>query len=191
MILDSSFYLNENVLDIAKKLLGKYLCTNIDNKLTSGKIIEVEAYRGAFDKASHAYNNRRTKRTEVMFEKGGVAYIYLCYGMHHLLNVVTNKSGIPDAVLIRAIEPDTGINIILKRRNKKNLDKTLCSGPGTLSKALGITKKLNNISFTSDKIWIEDRTILVEDSKILSLKRIGIDYAKEDKDLLYRFKIKD
>ena len=120
--LQADFYQREDVLLISRELLGKVLCTNFYGKLTSGIIVETEAYAGVTDKASHAYGGRRTKRTETMYASGGTAYVYLCYGIHHLFNIVTNKENIPHAVLIRSIQPRDGIEIMLQRRNKKKVD---------------------------------------------------------------------
>jgi len=119
-----SFYLRNDVLKIAKELLGKVLVTNWDNEFTSGRIVETEAYAGETDKASHA-SKGRTARTDVMFNEGGKAYVYLCYGVHQMFNIVTNKEGVPDAVLIRAVAPIDGIDIMLKRTGKKKLDEYL------------------------------------------------------------------
>lgn len=180
--LDKNYFLHHNVIELGRSLIGKYLitCLGPDNIPTGGMIIEAESYKGAEDKASHAYNNRRTKRTETMFAEGGVAYVYLCYGMHHLFNVVTNREGTPDAVLIRAIKPEIGINLMLKRRNKTKVDKTLTNGPGTVCQALGIKKEHNGMSLLGKHIWIEDRGIFIPDDQILATPRIGIDYAEED-----------
>lgn len=115
----ASFYDRTDVLQIARELLGKILVTNWNSVITSGRIVECEAYNGVIDKASHAYKGRRTARNDVMYEKAGTAYVYICYGIHHLFNVVTNKKGIPHAILIRAVEPVEGISEMLKRRNKK------------------------------------------------------------------------
>jgi len=189
--LKSAFYLNENVLEISKALLGKKLCTQFDEAYTSGIIIETEAYAGITDKASHAYGGRRTQRTQTMYMKGGVAYIYLCYGMHHLFNIVTNQKDIPNAVLIRALLPVDGITTMLKRRKKNKLDKTLSSGPGSLCQALGITVHSDGTRLDSDKIWIENTTIDLKDYKITSSPRIGIAYAKEHALLPWRFCLKN
>ncbi|HUP12876.1 MAG TPA: DNA-3-methyladenine glycosylase, partial [Niastella sp.] len=136
--LDPGFYDRADVVKIAKELIGKVLVTKLDGIITSGRIVETEAYAGAIDRASHAFGNRRTNRTEVMFQAGGMAYVYLCYGIHHLFNVVTNKEDVPHAVLIRAIDPIHGINTMLARTGKKVADYTLTKGPGNVSKALGI-----------------------------------------------------
>jgi len=187
---DPDFYLNDDVVDIAKKLLGKYLFTKIDNKITGGMIVETEAYKAFTDKASHAYLGKKTKRNEQMFNMGGIAYVYICYGIHALLNVVTNKKDIPDGVLIRAIEPKFGIETMLERRNKLYCDRTLAAGPGSLTKALGITKKINGTSYTSNIIWIEDRNIIISKKNIHHSTRVGVEYAKEDAKLKWRFRIK-
>ena len=176
---------------LSKELLGKVLVTNIDGVITSGIIVETEAYKGVIDKASHAYNERRTKRTEIMYGDGGSAYVYLCYGIHHLFNVVTNKKNIPHAILIRALEPLEGIDEMIKRRGKEKLDYTLTKGPGSLSQALGIHTSHSGHSLASDKIWIEDRGIKIPSTKIKATKRIGVDYAGKDALLPYRFILKD
>lgn len=188
--LNKNFYLRNDVVQISRELLGKYLCTNINGTLTNGIIIETEAYEGITDKASHAYNNRRTNRTEIMYAEGGVAYVYLCYGMHSLFNIVTNKKDIPHAILIRAVYPNEGIDIMIKRRNKNKLDKTLTSGPGSMAKALGIEVKHSGVSLLDKTIWIEDKGLSISEKDITITKRIGIDYAKEDALLPYRFLIK-
>ena len=138
--LKQSFYLNQNVIDVSRNLLGKVLVTNIDSNLTSGVIVETEAYAGIDDKASHAYNNKRTQRTETMYQKGGIAYVYLCYGMYYLFNVITNIEDVPHAVLIRAVEPLKGIDIMKDRRKIKGNKYNLTNGPGKLSIAFGIDK---------------------------------------------------
>ena len=185
------FYQQEDVLTISKKLLGKVLCTKFDSNLTSGIIVEIEAYAGETDRASHAYNGRRTRRTDVMYAAGGTAYIYLCYGIHHLFNVVTNRDGIPHAILIRAIEPLEGIDIMLKRRNMKKLLPRLTAGPGILSQALGISIYNSGISLLDNQIWIEDNSnnSPIGDFKIISSPRVGCEYAEEDANNPWRFRI--
>jgi DNA-3-methyladenine glycosylase len=197
MKLEKDYYLSENVVALSRDLLGKYLCTRFDGKLTSGIITETEAYAGEIDKASHAYGNRRTKRTEIMFADGGVCYVYLCYGIHHLFNIVTNYRGVPHAILVRAIKPAEGIKTILKRRNipaEKNLEaqvdnnhKKISGGPGTVSQALGIRTEHTGIDLTGNKIWIEDRGFKVNNRNITVGPRVGVDYAGEDAKLPYRF----
>jgi len=191
MKLPKTYYLNDDVLFLAKDLIGKVLYTNINGVTTAGVITETEAYKGISDKASHAYNNRRTTRTETMFAEGGVSYVYLIYGMYHLFNVVTNKKGVPDAVLIRAIIPFENEKQILNRRNAKKYHKNLLNGPGKLTIGLGISKKHNNVDLTSNQIWIEDQQIKIDECKIKTTPRIGVDYAQEDALLSYRFVAED
>ncbi len=189
--LSNSFYTNQDVLSISKALLGKFLVTKLNsNTITSGMIVETEAYRGPEDKASHAYGNRRTVRTETMYCHGGCAYIYLCYGMHNLFNIVTAIKDIPHAVLIRAIEPIDGIPVMLKRRHLTNICPNLTAGPGSLTKALGITVEHDKMDLCGEKIWLEDRGIKISASQIETGPRVGIAYAKEHAKLPWRFKIK-
>ena len=185
------FYQRSNVLTIAKELLGKVLVTKWDGIETSGRIVEVEAYNGIIDKASHASGGRRTQRNEVMYGKGGVAYVYLCYGIHHLFNVVTNEQETPHAILIRALEPLKGIDTMLKRTNKKQLDRTLTRGPGNVSKALGISFKLHSgHSLLSKELFIAADNFVLNKKDLASSPRIGVDYAGDDANLPYRFYIK-
>jgi len=189
--LKEGFYQRADVVQISKELLGKYLMTHVNGQTTGGIITETEAYAGIRDQASHAYGDRRTSRTEIMYNKGGVAYVYLCYGIHHLFNVVTNKEGTPHAVLIRAIKPMDGMEIILKRIGVDGKSKTaVANGPGTVSKALGIHTRDSGIVLSGDRIWIEDRGVVVESSNIIAGPRIGVDYAGEDAKLPYRFRIR-
>ena len=189
--LNVDFYQRSNVIVIAKELLGKILVTKWDGIETSGRIVEVEAYNGIIDKASHAAGGRRTKRNEVMYGKGGVSYVYLCYGIHHLFNVVTNKPATPHAILVRALEPVKGIDIMLERTGKKKLDNTLTKGPGNVSKALGISfKQHSGLSLLSKELFIAEDDFLLNRKDIVSSPRIGVDYAGEDAKLPYRFFIK-
>jgi DNA-3-methyladenine glycosylase len=188
--LSASFYRRQDVFEVAQDLIGKVLCSKLSNEpLCSGKIVEVEAYFAPEDKASHAFDNKRTPRTETMFAAGGVGYVYVCYGVHHLFNVVTNEEDIPHAVLIRALEPIEGVETMLKRRKKDTLDTKLTSGPGALAQALGITKKMNGISLQSSQLWIEDRNLKVKD--IVATERVGIDYAQEFANKPWRFYLLD
>lgn len=191
-ILPYSFYRHDNVVQISRDLIGKVLCTNIEGSvLTSGIITETEAYRGRDDKACHAHG-KRTERTEVMYHNGGKAYVYLCYGIHHLFNIVTNVEGLADAVLIRAIQPLDGIDAMLERRGKDTLSPELTAGPGRLSQALGITTDYYGADLTSkNSIWIEDHGQTVSDDQIESSPRVGVDYAGEDAKRLWRFFLKD
>ncbi|MDR3285987.1 MAG: DNA-3-methyladenine glycosylase [Prevotellaceae bacterium] len=187
MKLNADFYTRDNVVQISKDLLGKTLCTNINGTLTEAVITETEAYAGVTDKASHAYKGRRTKRTEIMFWQGGYAYVYLCYGMYSLFNVVTNVEGVPHAVLIRGAVALNGTEIMLQRTKKKKLTNDLLIGPGKLSKAMGLHFSLTGTSLFGDTVWIEDRGIFIPQQHIIATPRIGIDYAQEDALLPYRF----
>jgi len=185
--LPDTFYDRANVVTIARELLGKVLVTEFGGQRTSGRIVEVEAYNGVVDRASHAWNGRRTKRTEVMFGAGGRAYVYLIYGIHHLFNVVTNRSGVPHAVLVRALEPLEGIPVMLERVGKPRLDHTLTRGPGNLSRALGLLTTHTGVTLSGGEIWIGDDGTRVPRSRIVVTPRIGVDYAGPDAELPYRF----
>lgn len=184
-----SFYLQNDVLKIAKELLGKVLVTKWNNEYTSGRIVETEAYAGETDKASHA-SKGRTARTEVMFNEGGKAYIYLCYGIHQMFNIVTNKEGVPDAVLVRGVEPIDGIDIMLKRTGKKKPDETLTRGPGNVGKAFGFHTSQCGLLLNSDDLYVADDGFKVLKSDIITSPRIGVDYAGKHAELHYRFFIK-
>lgn len=184
------FYLSEDVTALSQSLLGKYLVTELNGQRTAGMIVETEAYRGTTDKASHAYNNRRTSRTETMYQQGGVGYIYLCYGIHHLFNIVTASENIPHAILIRAIEPKEGLSSMLKRRKMTTIEYRLCSGPGTLTQALGITIQLDGCCLNTGPIGVEDHGIHFSNNEIIASPRVGIAYAQEHALLPWRFRIK-
>lgn len=188
MKLTRDFYLRDDVVEVSTDLLGKVLCTNLCGELTRAVITETEAYAGVTDKASHAYGNRRTKRTEPLYGPGGSAYVYLCYGLHHLFNVVTNERGIPHAVLIRAGAALEGTDVMLRRRQKDSVDKTLLAGPGSFAKALGITTEHTGLSLLGSRIWIEDRGIEIGDETVVVGPRVGIDYAGDDAQRPYRFR---
>ena len=190
MVLTESFYVREDVVQIARELLGKLLVTNINGTRTTGIIVETEAYAGPTDKASHAYGGRRTARTEVMYSRGGLAYVYLCYGIHHLFNVVTYVAGIPHAVLVRAIEPVDGVDTMLIRRKKPGLTPSVTAGPGALSQALGITTAHTGTSLLGPELFIEEG-VVVSKGDIVAATRVGVAYAGEDAYLPYRFYIKN
>ncbi|MEQ8523641.1 DNA-3-methyladenine glycosylase [Gracilimonas sp.] len=189
--LPRSFYERDDVVQISKELIGKVICTNFDGVLTKGIIAETEAYNGRTDRACHAYPDVRTARTETIYGPPGYAYIYLCYGIHHLFNVVTNKEGLADAILIRAIKPVEGEDVMVQRRGREKLQPVITNGPGKLSQALGITTSNNESDLLGDIIWIEDRGIKFEEEEIASSPRIGVDYAGEDAKLPWRFTIRD
>ena len=188
MILNRDFYIKDGVT-LAKDLLGKILVKGIDGVLYKGRIVETEAYMGVIDKACHSYNNRRTKRTEAMYREGGYSYIYLIYGMYYCFNVTASIKDNPEAVLIRALEPLDNKDLMLKIRKVKR-EKDIANGPGKLTKALGITSDDNNMDLTLGKnIWIEDDRYIP--NKITATTRVGIDYAEEFKDKLWRFYISE
>ena len=190
MKLPLSYYLHQDVLFLAKDLLGKVLFTQIDGQVTAGVIVETEAYFGEIDKASHAYGGRRTKRTEIMYSEGGVSYVYLCYGIHHLFNIVTSAKNEPHAVLIRAIEPLIGKEIIELRRNMPITKSAISSGPGSAAKALGIDKTFNQKDLGGEEIWVEDHGIRYSENDIAATPRVGVAYAQEDAFLPWRFFVK-
>jgi DNA-3-methyladenine glycosylase len=190
MKLSTDFYLQEDVVSLARQLIGKVLFTNIDHQITAGIITETEAYAGVTDKASHAYGGKRTKRTETMFAEGGISYVYLCYGMYDLFNVVTNKADIPHAILVRSIIPYEGLKIMADRRGADKILPKHVDGPGKLTKALAISRELNGINLWSNTIWIEDKNIQIDEREIVTDTRIGIAYAQEDALLPYRFFLK-
>ena len=188
--LPRSFYLRDDVVAVSRDLLGKVLCTEIHGEHTAVVITETEAYAGVTDRASHAFGDRRTPRTEPMYGPGGTAYVYLCYGIHHLFNVVSNQSGVPHAILVRAGEAHSGLEIMLERRGKSGPDRSLLAGPGSLAQALGITTALTGSSLLDGPIRIEDHGLRVDAAKISVGPRVGIDYAAEDAARPYRFRLR-
>ena len=188
--LPRDFYTRPNVLHVARDLLGKLLVVPHRNgKRVSGRIVEVEAYRGPQDRAAHSYGGRRTKRTEPMYGVGGTAYVFFVYGMYYQFNVVTNVVDAPQAVLIRAVEPVEGIELMRKRRSSPT-EHNLTNGPGKLCIALNIDRRLDGKDLLGNKVWLEEG-VKVPRSRIMSGPRIGIDYAAEWKDKPWRFWIKD
>ncbi|MBC8047459.1 MAG: DNA-3-methyladenine glycosylase [Fimbriimonadaceae bacterium] len=190
MKLNKEFYIRTDTVKIARELLGKKLVSNINGKLTSGIICETEAYCGPEDRGCHAYNGRFTDRTKIMYAEGGVTYVYICYGIHNLFNVITHGENNPHAILIRAIEPVDGIEFILERR-KGNIFKTsLGAGPGLVSQCLGFTTKHTGISLTGEKIWIEDAE-LIPQKNIIESARVGMNFEGRYKLIPWRFRIKN
>jgi DNA-3-methyladenine glycosylase len=185
-----TFYNRSDVITIARELLGKILVTKFEGKYTSGRIVETEAYVAFVDKASHAFGGRRTARNEHMYAAAGTAYVYICYGMHQMINVVTNKEGIPDAVLIRSLEPLEGIATMLERSGKLQPDYTVTRGPGNVGKALGIFKQHSGLSLLSDELHIVDDGTTYFPEQIGVSKRIGVESAGPDGLLPYRFYVK-
>ena len=189
MKLPESFYQRSNVVKIARELLGKGLFTRIEHTVTGGMIVETEAYSWK-ERGCHAYRARKTQRNAVMFGKGGHSYVYLCYGMHNLFNIVTNEQDAADAILIRAIEPVEGIEEMKRRRGPLTSSFHLTSGPGKLTKALGIDRKWNGKYLLGNEIWVEDFGRNFPKKDIEASHRIGIDYAGEDAKLPWRFTVK-
>ncbi len=184
------FYRREDVWLIARELLGRVLFTSIAGELTAGRIVETEAYAGPEDRGSHAYNNRRTARNEMMYSEGGVVYMYICYGIHDMLNIVTGAEGFSHAILIRATEPVVGIDIMRRRRNLYNADYRLCQGPGALSQAFGLNKTFNGKSLTGDAIWIKDSGTTFNDDNITSSGRVGMNFDGPYKTIPWRYYVK-
>ncbi|MGF7186650.1 DNA-3-methyladenine glycosylase [Desulfitispora alkaliphila] len=188
--LDFDFY-KQDALTVAKALLGKVLVRNLNGVEISGKIVETEAYIGPEDKGCHAYQSKRTKRTEAMFNNGGHAYVYLIYGMYYCFNVVTNVLEKPEAVLVRAVEPVAGIDIIKENRKiKSNKLENLTNGPGKLCKAMKIDKNFNNYNLIKGEDLFIRNYGSNQNLDIVTAKRINIDYAEEYKDKPWRFYLK-
>ena len=190
MKLPREFYTRPDVLEIARDLLGKKLVVPSRNgSRVAGLIVETEAYRGPQDRASHAYNGRRTRRTETMYGVGGTAYVYFVYGMYNQFNVVTNVTDIPHAVLVRAVEPVEGLDIVRRRRTGRS-EYELTSGPGRLCLAMGIDRRLDNADLLGNRVWIEDG-ISISPRQIARGPRVGIDYAEEWVTKPWRFWVRD
>lgn len=185
-----SFYNRTDVVQIAKEMLGKIVVTHINGRFTSGRIVETEAYVAVTDKASHSFGGRRTSRNEHMYSPAGTAYIYVCYGVHQMLNVVTNEENIPDAVLIRGVEPIEGVDVMLERTGKPIFDHTLSRGPGNVGKALGIFKHHSGLHLTDHDIYLVDDGYVFDENEIGISKRIGVESAGKDALLPYRFYVK-
>lgn len=186
-MLPESFYQRTNVEAIARELLGKALYSRVNKKVTGGMIVETEAYSQK-EKGCHAFKGK-TERNKIMFETGGFAYVYLCYGIYNLFNVVTNTEGLADAVLIRALQPLEGEELMMKRMKTISIER-ITSGPGKLTDALGIDRSFNGKYLLSNDVWLEDNGKLISGKNIIASKRIGIDYAGKDALLPWRFTIK-
>lgn len=189
MKLSREYYLCDDVVDVARSLLGRVLCTRIGGRLAAAVITETEAYNGTGDRASHAFGGRRTQRTEPMFAAGGIAYVYLCYGLHHLFNVVVGSHDQPLAVLVRAGLPARGLDIMQQRRGRTVEPARALTGPGVLSQALGITTAMSGISLLGNRVWIEDRGMVPRPEDIVVGPRVGVAYAQQDALLPYRFRL--
>lgn len=191
--LQRDYFLGNNVIEIAEDLIGKLLVTNINGELCAGRIVETEAYKAPEDKACHAWNNRRTPRTEIMFGEGGHAYVYLCYGMHHLFNVVTGPAESAHAILVRALEPVANTACMLRRRKMDRIQKRLTAGPAVLTQAMGITTADNGTCLYAPEshIWIADDGFNTAKPGVERSPRIGVDYAGECAAWEWRFTLKN
>jgi DNA-3-methyladenine glycosylase len=183
-----SYYRHDDVVSISRDLLGKPLYTRIGGVITGGIIVETEAYRGPEDRGSHAWNGKRTARNDIMYSAGGVVYMYVCYGIHDMLNIVTGDEGISHAVLIRALEPTTGTAEMERRRGISDAGR-LCKGPGALAKSLGLTRLHNGASLQGDTIWIGEHASLPEPA-VVSSARIGLNIEGPYLDIPWRFFVK-
>ncbi|AYA38411.1 DNA-3-methyladenine glycosylase [Hymenobacter oligotrophus] len=190
MKLTHDYYRQPDVVALARDMLGKYLFSCIDGVLTGGRIVETEAYAHIGDQACHSHLGRFTKRTSVMYEAGGVAYVYLIYGRYALFNIITNEAGKADAVLIRGIEPTEGVAEMQLRRGITSATPKLTAGPGLLTQALGISTKHYGTDLTGNLIWLEDLGEQVPDEQVVVSPRVGIDYAGDDAALPWRFRIR-
>jgi DNA-3-methyladenine glycosylase len=190
MRLPLTFYQQEDVVSVASQLLGKYVYSQIDGKITGGIIVETEAYRGPDDRGSHAYNDKKTARNQMMYQAGGLAYMYICYGIHDMLNIVTGAEGMSHAVLIRALIPQTGLGEMRIRRNIFDEDKRLCQGPGALTKALGLIKLHNGYDLQGDVIWLKDRGLTYNENDIIASPRVGMNFDGPYKTIPWRFYVK-
>ena len=190
-IIGPAFYRRASPVVVARELLGMVLVSEVDDVRTAGRIVETEAYAQEGDRACHSHMGRFTERTRVMYEAGGVAYVYLVYGLHTLFNIVTNEAGRADAVLIRAVEPVEGVEAMLRRRGLREMARNLTAGPGLLAQALGIGKRHYGLDLTvGEELWVEDRGGRIPDEDIIASPRVGVDYAGEDALLPWRFRVR-
>ncbi|HEY1007175.1 MAG TPA: DNA-3-methyladenine glycosylase [Sphingobacteriaceae bacterium] len=190
MVLPQSYYLNGDVVALARDLIGKQLFVRTEDVLTGGIIVETEAYRGPEDTGAHSYNHRRTARNDIMYSDGGVVYMYICYGIHDMLNIVTGPADRAHAILIRALQPTTGLETMRERRKVRHEDPRLCRGPGALAKALALKKVHNGSSLQGPEIWIEDHGRPFADDEIVSGPRIGLNIGEPYKSIPWRFYVR-
>jgi len=190
--LNLRFYQRPDVLTIARELLGKHVCTHLDGELTTGRIVETEAYRHEGDPSITLHLQRKARQARALYQPGGHAYLYTVYRVHTLFNITTYDAAHPDAVLIRAIEPLDGIEVMLRRRGLPKVARNLTAGPGVLSQALGLTPALNGELLTGPRIWLEDASEIIEEENIIASSRVGLEYAgTEAVALPWRFRLKD
>lgn len=191
-MIPKSYFQNPNILFLAKDLLGKILCTEFNGEYCAAQIVETEAYKAPEDKGSHAYQNLRTNRTEIMFHDGGCAYVYLCYGIHSMFNVVTGPKDTAHAILIRAVEPLINLEAMKIRVETKKKEILLGSGPGNVCKSMGIHTSHNGEQlFKKGRIWLEDPKEKIDKSNVIASPRVGIAYAENWAHKNWRFYIKD
>jgi DNA-3-methyladenine glycosylase len=187
-----AFYQRPDVLTIARELLGKHVFTQLDGELTGGRIVETEAYRHEGDPSITLHLQRKAKQAQALYQPGGHAYLYTVYRVHTLFNLTVNDAAHPDAVLIRAIEPLVGIDVMQHRRGLAKVARNLTAGPGVLSQALGLTPALNGELLTGPHIWFEDAGEIIADDNVLASSRVGLEYAGEEAVALpWRFRVKD
>lgn len=192
MILPLAFYQRPDVLLTARELLGKHVCTLLDGELTTGRIVETEAYRHEGDPSITLHLQRKARQAQALYQPGGHAYLYTVYRVHTLFNITAHDAEHPDAILIRAIEPLEGIDIMLRRRGLAKVARNLTAGPGVLSQALGLTPALNGEPLTGPRIWVEDAGEVVQEENILTSSRVGLEYAGDEAVALpWRFRVKD
>ncbi len=191
MVLPPSFYQGQPVTELASQLLGCVLFSNVDGDVTAGKIVETEAYWGPEDRGSHAWNGRRTPRNEIMYAAGGLLYMYICYGIHDMVNIVTGPEGSSDALLIRALEPTEGIERMRERRQVHHDDQRLCKGPGALAQAMGLKKTHNGASLQGPFAWIERGPDAVSSTEIAASPRIGMNFEGPYQLVPWRFYLRN
>ncbi|MGY3053506.1 DNA-3-methyladenine glycosylase [Pedobacter sp. UYEF25] len=189
MKLNEAFYGREDTIEMARELIGKFVYTNLDGQKTGGMIVETEAYMGVTDSSCHSFNNRKSIKNASMFNKGGVAYMYICYGIHDMLNIVTGAEGDSQVILIRAIEPTIGIDVMKGRRGDIPINR-LAKGPGSLAKALGLNKSFDNASLLGNTLWIEDQEVNIVDADIVTSARIGLGCPEPYLSVPWRFFLK-
>ncbi|HEY0897145.1 MAG TPA: DNA-3-methyladenine glycosylase [Sphingobacteriaceae bacterium] len=189
-VLPPGYYLNEDVVGVARDLIGKFLFVRTEGVLTGGIIVETEAYRGPDDTGAHSYNHRRTARNDIMYSAGGVVYMYICYGIHDMLNIVTGPAHCAHAILIRAIQPTVGLDVMRERRKVRHEDPRLCRGPGALAKALALKKVHNGSSLQGPEIWIEDQGPAIPEDTIIAGPRIGLNIPEPYKSIPWRFYVR-
>ena len=189
-VLPQTYYLDEDVVALARDLIGKHLYVRTEGVLTGGIIVETEAYRGPEDTGAHSFNHRRTARNEIMYSPGGVVYMYICYGIHDMLNIVTGPAHCAHAVLIRALQPTVGLETMRERRTVRHEDPRLCRGPGALAKALALKKVHNGSSLQGPEIWIEDQGLSYPDTEVVAGPRIGLNIAEPYKSIPWRFYVR-